>query len=474
MLAGYRELLRSSTSGASTERTALSADGQQISQLIAQTIIEDSSEPTLQMGIAHTLVFATQGFEESLAATLIDADSIENVTSNAEFLTPHRAALSAQREESSMKRKCCGVSGEVEPLSSTSVIRQPDAKSGDEIPKSQIVSPMLLAMKKAEMPKPVEAKKSISAFPNLEPLDPPKNHRWQLLWEDLQVLGWRVEQVPKGNAGATQPYYLPPGVLRGPGSKNRVDYFDSKVLVQNYVNRGDALSGPICAPLKGWMVALSGFAAQEECEIRKIAIQCGASFVQDVPAKRSPIGNLALIAKGKFETLNFALALAYSVCPVTREWLEETARTGVVASVETYSLALANTSLSRLELAHAFVPHRRFVFCHLTSAIVPIGVHLRGSSEFVSMWGDVLLVAGARVFPELCQECRYVLTQQVPLRARRSESAEFSSNIRVVNLAWLKKCLELQREVPLTTRRRLSFKQPTAAKGSYEVSVIFY
>lgn len=52
---------------------------------------------------------------------------------------------------------------------------------------------------------------------------------WSEVWPLLEGLGWRSEQGPRGTAFQT--YYLPPGVQRSSGFKNRVDYFDSKKLV---------------------------------------------------------------------------------------------------------------------------------------------------------------------------------------------------------------------------------------------------
>eukprot|EP00439_Symbiodinium_sp_Y106_P023271 s6400_g2.t2 len=52
---------------------------------------------------------------------------------------------------------------------------------------------------------------------------------WEILWRKLEAQGWRMEHGPRGKG--RQAYYLPPGVKRGPGKKNRVDYFDSKKLV---------------------------------------------------------------------------------------------------------------------------------------------------------------------------------------------------------------------------------------------------
>ncbi|CAE7752725.1 unnamed protein product [Symbiodinium necroappetens] len=52
---------------------------------------------------------------------------------------------------------------------------------------------------------------------------------WELLWRKLEAQGWQIEHGPRGKG--RQAYYLPPGVKRGPGKKNRVDYFDSRKLV---------------------------------------------------------------------------------------------------------------------------------------------------------------------------------------------------------------------------------------------------
>ncbi|CAJ1330308.1 unnamed protein product [Effrenium voratum] len=52
---------------------------------------------------------------------------------------------------------------------------------------------------------------------------------WEAVWPQLEAQGWRVEHGPRG--ASRQVYYMPPGVFRGPGRKNRIDYFDSKKLV---------------------------------------------------------------------------------------------------------------------------------------------------------------------------------------------------------------------------------------------------
>merc|ERR1719174_46318 len=49
---------------------------------------------------------------------------------------------------------------------------------------------------------------------------------WDGFWQQLRAKGWRVERGPRGD-----PYYFPPGVARGSGKRNRVDYFDSKLQV---------------------------------------------------------------------------------------------------------------------------------------------------------------------------------------------------------------------------------------------------
>eukprot|EP00435_Cladocopium_sp_Y103_P062638 s75_g24.t1 len=52
---------------------------------------------------------------------------------------------------------------------------------------------------------------------------------WDELWQQLERQGWRIEYGPRGKS--QQVYYMPPGVTRGKGAKNRIDYFDSKKLV---------------------------------------------------------------------------------------------------------------------------------------------------------------------------------------------------------------------------------------------------
>jgi hypothetical protein len=51
----------------------------------------------------------------------------------------------------------------------------------------------------------------------------------------LEAEGWHKEQGPRGKS--LQTYYLPPGVMRGPGFKNRVDYFDSRTLVLRHLSK---------------------------------------------------------------------------------------------------------------------------------------------------------------------------------------------------------------------------------------------
>lgn len=55
---------------------------------------------------------------------------------------------------------------------------------------------------------------------------------WEKLWAVLSAHGWSLERGPRGD-----PYYLPRGVRRGPGAKNRVDYFDAQTQVRAHVAR---------------------------------------------------------------------------------------------------------------------------------------------------------------------------------------------------------------------------------------------
>lgn len=73
---------------------------------------------------------------------------------------------------------------------------------------------------------------------------------WELLWAQLHVKGWRLETGPRGNQ--TQTYYMPPGVTRGPGARNRIDYFDSKAMVLRHLHSSGAatLRGPVSTPQK--------------------------------------------------------------------------------------------------------------------------------------------------------------------------------------------------------------------------------
>mmetsp|Transcript_76614 Transcript_76614/g.135611 ORF Transcript_76614/g.135611 Transcript_76614/m.135611 type:complete len:393 (+) Transcript_76614:84-1262(+) len=53
------------------------------------------------------------------------------------------------------------------------------------------------------------------------------SHRcWEHFWAQLVERGWRIEYGPRGDC-----YYMPPGVQRSTGTRNRVDYFDSKLQV---------------------------------------------------------------------------------------------------------------------------------------------------------------------------------------------------------------------------------------------------
>jgi len=58
--------------------------------------------------------------------------------------------------------------------------------------------------------------------------------RWERCWAALERQGWRMEYGPRGDG--KQVYYLPPGVQRGPGTRNRFDYFDSQKLVLQHIS----------------------------------------------------------------------------------------------------------------------------------------------------------------------------------------------------------------------------------------------
>eukprot|EP00439_Symbiodinium_sp_Y106_P021342 s702_g2.t1 len=62
---------------------------------------------------------------------------------------------------------------------------------------------------------------------------------WGRVWAELEQSGWRLEEVGQRR----DRYYLPPGVSRGPGKKNRVDYFDSRKLVLEHLEQLRQKSG---------------------------------------------------------------------------------------------------------------------------------------------------------------------------------------------------------------------------------------
>jgi len=62
---------------------------------------------------------------------------------------------------------------------------------------------------------------------------------WGRVWAELEQSGWRLEEVGQRR----DRYYLPPGVSRGPGKKNRVDYFDSRKLVLAHLEQLRQKSG---------------------------------------------------------------------------------------------------------------------------------------------------------------------------------------------------------------------------------------
>lgn len=49
---------------------------------------------------------------------------------------------------------------------------------------------------------------------------------WEHFWAQLVKRGWRIDHGPRGDC-----YYMPPGVQRAAGTRNRIDYFDSKLQV---------------------------------------------------------------------------------------------------------------------------------------------------------------------------------------------------------------------------------------------------
>ena len=81
---------------------------------------------------------------------------------------------------------------------------------------------------------------------------------WEALWTRLTRVGWRNDH---GLAGChLQPYYLPPGITRCKPTKNRIDYFDSRLQVVRYLE-GRGCAGSACSGCQVCSVDWPGAAA---------------------------------------------------------------------------------------------------------------------------------------------------------------------------------------------------------------------
>jgi len=297
------------------------------------------------------------------------------------------------------------------------------------------------------------------------------------LWPKLQALGWTTEHGRKGNT--TQPYYMPPGVKRGPGKKNRIDYFDSKRRVLDHICDASAMSVAAkkeCAvgrhqrpqgsapmgvkiesearccrstssvavgrPLRGWVIVSTGFDAQETAALRLLAARCGAVFADEVP-RQPPEAGFAVVAKRPLSTAKFLMALAWGVPPVAESWLRETELTGAAAGAEAHALALTDRAALGRPWDGALQPQPGRVFA------LAVQVQVRGDHGFQAAWSAVLRGAGALVTAELCTAGGYVLCQEEPLRLPEAEAKRLEeTGAHAVGVDWLKACLEAQQEVP--------------------------
>eukprot|EP00435_Cladocopium_sp_Y103_P024162 s1597_g5.t3 len=129
-----------------------------------------------------------------------------------------------------------------EPVSSAKTVPQ-ERSISDEMQRPGMLGPKpedsesALCQKKCDHPFPPV---SSNTGPQKRSLSDPKREElsslpWELLWPRLEAQGWRIDFGPRGTG--RQVYYLPPGVFRGPGSKNRIHYFDSKKLVMQLIQQ---------------------------------------------------------------------------------------------------------------------------------------------------------------------------------------------------------------------------------------------
>lgn len=123
-----------------------------------------------------------------------------------------------------------------------------------------------------------------------------KMSSWHMLWAQLHVKGWRLETGPRGNQ--TQTYYMPPGVKRGPGAKNRIDYFDSKAMVLRHLHSTGAatLRTPTRSGRKRRADCISGqsvIATQESPPHRRFSHESARDMDAIVLPEDAPVGHVA-------------------------------------------------------------------------------------------------------------------------------------------------------------------------------------
>ncbi|CAE8659325.1 unnamed protein product [Polarella glacialis] len=331
---------------------------------------------------------------------------------------------------------------------------------------------------------------------------------WQQVWPRLEAEGWRLEYGPRG--ASKQVYYLPKGVNRGAGTKNRVDYFDSQTLVMQHLqasvvdarqqsvpvakkaclqkrrclepsiasfvphpmkpflreaqslNPGSAqcrtksnqgLRVRKSRPLEGWTVAATGFNTEDAAQLRCLAVRCGANFVDRVISLREQLrrgattcDGLAVIASRELTTSKVLMALAMGVPPVALSWLQEVARSGVPVSAERHALVLQGSLAPARGWDSALEPLRQGIFGQPGQRLV--NVLFRGSDSFQAQWCELILATGARIVTTF-DSCCYVLAEATTLRLSYSEARSFfSSGARAVGLEWLKASLVSQSEAP--------------------------
>eukprot|EP00747_Dinoflagellata_sp_TGD_P187554 gnl/TRDRNA2_/TRDRNA2_45277_c0_seq1.p1 gnl/TRDRNA2_/TRDRNA2_45277_c0~~gnl/TRDRNA2_/TRDRNA2_45277_c0_seq1.p1 ORF type:complete len:656 (-),score=159.87 gnl/TRDRNA2_/TRDRNA2_45277_c0_seq1:42-2009(-) len=216
--------------------------------------------------------------------------------------------------------------------------------------------------------------------------------------------------------------------------------------------------GGAALALKGWQIALTGFGSRDTAELSALAVRCGAIIVCDIPglaalAYRPPLGGLAVIAKDGRTTAKFLVALALGVPPVSRRWLEQSAKAEHPVSAEAHALELRGPIAAGRGWSKAMQPHGPGIFARGGAPKAAAQVVLHGARAFCATWTDVLRAAGAEV---VCTSLKastpgvvdYVMAESVPTNLSKEEARVLARpGVRVVGLDWLKVCLSSQQEV---------------------------